>query len=784
MKKKSILLLLLTFVTAMVIGLVGCTSSSTTKVDFEDIQAKNALQQVLTDNTNVVISASMPSLGQGAEICFSKTEDGELLVDEKLEGEMSASIIGGATYVIYGDEEFIEICPNADHTACLEMGYVDLATLTLDGDVTVEGDDCLFTAVGEEMTFKCVADKESLLLESVEIVVNMEGTEIAVSQLTYQYNVEIDWQGEAYKALTTADDEEDLRNFELRINPLTEDEQIREYVVRKGVEIDFGVAENGDTYYFYKNVSCTQDIESLAEILEIYDDVRIYATNTHVEISFDFLLTEDDVTDFADRINNFITLAETGTDYDEIEFARELMEDKMSYFVHQYYMGQVKYYTDITNQEGIDAFDFAVETYNDAYVDYIDAYKTVYEMTDNEYSLWLFEDWTEEDLAIFEKDNETISALEERNSEIEKEFNDLKSTSSTWSEDVEALYEEFVANNQQIATLNGFDNAYDYLCDNYSRFYTDEERENLKKYIAQYVIPYVSEAKSKYNEVQSALSSSDKQEKNDVLYSNISVASNKTIKGYIESYDNDLREAMSALYEKKAGKFATSTSSMGTAFANYSGYYEEAFTFFGKDYQDVLTFIHELGHYVSFSSYPAGMPYDFAETHSQGNEWMLLYYLKGNVKNRVQKYLVYENLYNALSLMIRGMIVDEFEYRVYTAETPYSASEYKDVMIGVLTDFGMSESALKTYYQNYAQIVTLLSPGYYLNYVTSSMVAISFYTVASEQGYEVAQEIYRKLQQDCDISMSYAEIVKSIGIPSPFEEEAYLMMIRTFFPEA
>ena len=41
MKKKSILLLLLTFVTATVIGLVGCTSSSTTKVEFEDIQAKN-----------------------------------------------------------------------------------------------------------------------------------------------------------------------------------------------------------------------------------------------------------------------------------------------------------------------------------------------------------------------------------------------------------------------------------------------------------------------------------------------------------------------------------------------------------------------------------------------------------------------------------------------------------------------------------------------------------------------------------------------------------------------
>ena len=96
-------------------------------------------------------------------------------------------------------------------------------------------------------------------------------------------------------------------------------------------------------------------------------------------------------------------------------------------------------------------------------------------------------------------------------------------------------------------------------------------------------------------------------------------------------------------------------------FANYSGYYEEAFTFFGKSYQDVFTFIHELGHYVSFSGYDAGMPYDFAETHSQGNEWMFLSYLEGKISAKVYDYLVYENLNNAMITMLRGMLIDEFE---------------------------------------------------------------------------------------------------------------------------
>ena len=133
-----------------------------------------------------------------------------------------------------------------------------------------------------------------------------------------------------------------------------------------------------------------------------------------------------------------------------------------------------------------------------------------------------------------------------------------------------------------------------------------------------------------------------------------------------------------------------------------------------------------------------------------------------------------------MNTVLYGMLVDEFEYRIYTAETPYTADQYRDVMKSVLNDFGISESAITTYYDNYVQIVTILSPVYYLNYVTSEIASCGFYLLCDQIGYEATQEVYRKLQEDVDLSMTYSEILADIGCYSPFEKETFLLIKDVF----
>ena len=255
------------------------------------------------------------------------------------------------------------------------------------------------------------------------------------------------------------------------------------YAVANGVNIVMDNDAEGNTYTFYKNHACTKDIEDLDEILVDYNGATVYATITGPQFSFDFTLTEADIEQMNSYIALYLQLVETSSTFDEIEDQRAFVEDMMGYFVHQYYMGEIQYYLDISKQSGKDKLNFAQETYNDMYEAYIAMYRTVYEMEDNEYSVWMFADWTEEDLSILYQDNEAIAELETANTQIEQQFNDLES-GDDWSYNVEVLYEQFVANNQQIAALHGYDNAYEYKAiESYNRRYSTEERAALIEYI-------------------------------------------------------------------------------------------------------------------------------------------------------------------------------------------------------------------------------------------------------------------------------------------------------------
>jgi oligoendopeptidase F len=189
-----------------------------------------------------------------------------------------------------------------------------------------------------------------------------------------------------------------------------------------------------------------------------------------------------------------------------------------------------------------------------------------------------------------------------------------------------------------------------------------------------------------------------------------------------------------------------------------------------------MAIIHEMGHYVSFDSYSlSAMGYDFAETHSQGNEWLFLAYLKNNMLRKTYNITKTMQAANDFSAILVSTLVDEFEYRVYTAETPYVAGEFRGVMQEVLAFFGIvGEDKLKSYYDEYTQIVTISSPVYYLNYATSGIASMSFFAIAEQQGYEVAQEVYRALQEDCDIYKPYGQILNDIGLSSPFEEQTFI----------
>ena len=780
---------------ACILGLVGCTTVTLLKDDPHYLVKTNNTHKVLLskyDNYLVRYEFSDGDLvGYTAEYFY--TDDGVdyKLLDSNSNVVATSNVREGATYTVNeeGNKLMLIYLESTLEDKLATIGFCDFATQTIEGDFTpVENGLSISTVKNNDnstSTFTYIADNETHLFQSATFkTVNLEGEVTNGATVTFEYDSEYTPDLSAYNAIVGEGDE--VLNFSVVINPTTNTEE-KTFVITDDVIV--AIDSTDEQYTLYKNFDCMKDIEDLTEYLEYYDGAKIYACPTKEQFSFALTLSQADIDHMNYLIETFIDLGKTTKFFEEAEDARIMMEDRMGYFVHQYYVGQIEYYMDITNEKNQDAFNFAQNTYYEMYNAYIDAYKQVYE-TKNDYSEWLFADWTEEDLAILYADNEAITECESINSQLEQEFNELKQSSATWAKDVSNIYERLVANNQKLAKLNGYDNAYEYYSDSvFDRVYTAEERSNLITFIKQYIVPYRAKAENFYSSCVAKLSPNIINNYRAIMFENLKSVDSPYLGGYIKSFDNSLKDKMLSLFEKNLAKFAISYTSMGTAFANYSGYYEEGFTFFGTSYQDILTIVHEMGHYISFDSYSlSDMGYDLAETHSQAHEWMFLNFLHGKISQDKLGKPTYDiilstRLYNGMETIIRGMLVDEFEYRVYTAETPYTADEYAGVMMEILTEFGFSENDFENYYTNYAQIVTILSPVYYLNYVTSELASIEFYLIAEDQGYEVAQEVYRKLQEDVDVTMPYAEILENIGLSGPFKEETYQLLGEVFFTE-
>lgn len=805
--KSKIKLLVVGFVLSCILGLVGCTNVSmgtgiklNSEATHSVVKTVNDRDVILAKNDNYLVTYNFTAGDlQGFSVDYLYTiENGSTRVEYVLtndagEVEVYTTYKDGASFIVDKDgNKTLSVYPTNDFTSFVDnFGFANCEAQTLDGELVFGGDTVRFSTkdvIGEEeaqktVTFDYVVDVDTFLFTSaIYTLTDLEGTVVESAEIDFGYGVDVSEQTFAYDAIYSEAD--DALKFTLVVNPTAEDSAKGTYAVSADtcVEVDLLGAEV--EYTFYKNYDCTKDIEDLVEYLTYYSEAKIYACPTKEQFSFDFVLTEADIENMNYLINNFIELGKDTAFFEDAEDARIMMEDKMEYFVHQYYIGQIKYYMDITREANQEAYNFAQDTYYDMYNTYIDAYKQVYE-SNSPYSYWLFADWTEDDLSILYADNEAITECESINSQLEQEFNALDQSSETWSKDVENIYERMVANNQKLAKLNGYENAYEYYSDSvFDRVYTPEERANLISYIKQYVVGFREKAERFYNESTSGLSQDVVNGYNKIMFENVKSLDTPYLGGYIKSFDGSLEEKMSSLFEKKLAKFALSKNSMGTAYANYSSYYEEGFTFFGKEYQDILTIVHEMGHYISFESYSlSDMGYDLAETHSQSNEWLFLNYLKDKIGKSIFDIILSIRLYNSMESIIRGMLVDEFEYRVYTAETPYTADDYADIMRDILTEFGFRQTFFTDYYTNYAQIVTILSPVYYLNYVTSELASIEFYLIAEDQGYETAQEVYRKLQEDVDITMSYAEILENIGLSGPFKEETYQLLRDVFFAE-
>lgn len=493
---------------------------------------------------------------------------------------------------------------------------------------------------------------------------------------------------------------------------------------------------------------------------------------TMPEISLEYTLTQKDLTEFNQLVDECEEIAMEGENVLSLTLKLSALMEKLNYIDAQSNVGYLEYCQDQKDPTALAHYQESEGIMAAARLKYLAMLKKL--ATESPIKDELFEGWSEEEMAMLLVDNELVSTLQMENNELTRQFYDLEEDEK-WSASVSDLYVQLVENNQEIAEAYGYDNYYEFASEQaYGRAYTAAQRNSFRGFVGTYVLPLFKDVYEEYSTSYAALTDAQKLEL-EALYGNY-----EYMDGYIDSYKGSVNQKMNAMFDRtNAAIFANGENALEGAFVTYISYFEQPIAYFGPGYQDVLTLVHEMGHYVSLHHFDQSiLPYDLAETHSQGNEWMFMAYLEGEGIDPV----VYETLYlekalDGLLTIIYSTVVDHFEELVYTAETPIKADGYQAVMASVCAQYKDIEETLGTIAKytpfEYAQHVTITSPVYYLNYATSGIASMGFYVIAQQEGYASAQAAFTLLQEGVAIDADFLTAIKAAGLPSPLVAKTY-----------
>ena len=498
-----------------------------------------------------------------------------------------------------------------------------------------------------------------------------------------------------------------------------------------------------------------------------------------------FTLTDEDIARIDGMIDNCKTLSySTTATREEVEQAWDALDEQLSFVSDQCSFAMILYYMDTSKEE-------ANQLYLDAYDDYLALadkanllQKDMYE--DSPVKDWFFEDWTEEEIAYLQsytsEQVEIQAKIEENNTKFVELEDDEVVTKFT------ELYIELVTLGNRQAQLCGYDNYYDYMSAmSYDRDYSAADREKFRNFVKTYLVPAYEVS---FNKVMSSAQTVSYEGYNfwmSFMSDDYDSLDRNYLQAYIDSTTGSTYAYLTALFESGNYVMTDNPNAREGAFCTYFDYYDQGFCFFGPGYQSTTTVIHEMGHYYANTFVEDSTPFDLLETHSQGNEMLLLAHM--GTKPAPVGYELTKNyeLFDQLITIIISCMVDEFESQIYAMEDVSGLTEEQVTQMitaicdDYFADYGGEDfvSENLTDMQWYIRYVSGLSPAYYISYATSGVTAMNIFAQAQEDT-AAARELYRKLVEEAPKTEGYEAALNAVGAASPFDEESFKTIVALF----
>ena len=486
-----------------------------------------------------------------------------------------------------------------------------------------------------------------------------------------------------------------------------------------------------------------------------------------------YALTDADVEHFYELLERSEALAMEGADQATLDAVTDELSAQFTYLDAQYSIAMILYYCDLNDEAASQLYLDASEIRNTASDAYMAMCRRVY-VSDSPSKDYLFADWTEADLAELMAYTSEIMELEQRNSELEVQYQSLQDSGDLYDAMV-PIYLEMVRNNNRIAQIYGYSDYYTYAYERvYQRDYAPERINEVRGFATSYLVPALDSAMVNFYESMGELNMWDSMKLSAFFYD--SYDEDTYVQDYLNILPRNMGQDMFRMFDGDILLKGDVDGAMEGAFTASIGE-DRQVCFFGPDYGDSLTVLHEVGHYYGgCHTLLDDIPLDLAEIQSQGNEWLFIAYADGILDPDVYETVLDYRMYSDLTTVFLALLVDEFEEQVYNAPNldTMTGEDLDVIMEGVCARYGgltyVNENI--TDIQSYWRMVVVDQPVYYISYGVSALSAMDMYFEA-EVDFDSAVESYRTLVEELDPELGFLGNLEKAGLNTPFDEELY-----------
>ncbi len=490
-----------------------------------------------------------------------------------------------------------------------------------------------------------------------------------------------------------------------------------------------------------------------------------------------FTLSEETVAEFEAALQSLRRVfLDSQTSDEEREQALTAAEDLQGFIVGQTQVAEILFYCNVEDASLSEQYTWAMEVYTETYEDLMTFSRELY-LSESTGKTLYFEDWTEEEIRAMLGYSEEQTELEQTISRLLVDYEQL--SEEEFHARAPEIYLELIPLRNRLAQLNGYDTYWDYATEVvYGRDYGRAELEQMRTYVKRYLVPLCDDALKSFQAKYAVLSADQQELMWNIISEDYDSFGTDYVSAYVGVFSEEARAEMLSMLDGERSIFTDADSAMSGAFTAYLYGAEIPFCYFGPGYQGSYTVVHELGHYYSMLC-NGGMAsqYDLSEIHSQGNEILFNAFLAEAIDPAVSEALDAYQLFDGLSVIVVGMILDEFEASCYAGGVS-SAAELDRILSEVAQDYGGLDyiGSHLTDMRSYWKYAAVDSSVYYVSYSVSMLSALQLRGVA-DRSMEAGIEAYLRLSDFSDLEEepSLFALLELAGLKAPTEESLYVL---------